>query len=297
LGSDDGIYVTFQVINSADQVISGVSASATRSISGSDVIVATGTTGDSGSVTFWLNPDYEHTFEFTKTGLTDYTTTFAPTQSSYTITMGAGTTTQNSTIRGIDYSILPTETFLLNDSIYTFAFNLTSSYWEIGEYGFNLRLANGTEIDGGSTTNEDDQIELNYNITNQTIIYIDYYWLIEGNYTNATRYWVVQNTDYTGWSIKTFFTDLGTYLDSGLFGLDNFGRYLIAFLVIFISVGIMQYKYGVTSQLGITSLIFGIIFFFDVITGILPSIRGIPNLPTFLAGLILIISIFKEVQR
>ena len=41
---------------------------------------------------------------------------------------------------------------------------------------------------------------------------------------------------------------------------------------------------------------FGIVLFFDVVTGILPDIREVANLPTFIAGLILILAIMNEVQ-
>jgi hypothetical protein len=296
LSSIDGIYVTFQIINPADQVISGVEVKAEREIGGSDVIVGIGTTGASGTVTLWLNPDFTHDFTFTKTGLPTVSESFAPTQSGYTITMAGETATQNSTTRGIEYSILPSNSFLENDTIYLFGFNLTSSFWDVDEYGFDLRLENGTVITGGSTSVEGTQLTKSYNVTNQTLIYLDAYWLIDGNYTNVTRYWSIQNTEYTEYSIAAFFEDLNTYMDSGLFGLDDFGRYLIAFIILFVSVGLMGYKFGISSPLGISTLSFTIVFFLDVVTGILPTIRGIEHLPTFIAGLILALSAINEVR-
>jgi hypothetical protein len=211
--------------------------------------------------------------------------------------MSGGATTSNSSFRGIDYSIIPTNTYLENNTAYTFGFNLTSGYWDVTDYGFNLRLANGTMISGGSTGTEGTQLTLSYNTTNQTIIYIDYFWTINGNQTTATRYWVVFNTENTQWSLKTFFTDLSTYLDSGIFGLDTFGRYLITFLIIFLTIGIMSYKYGFQSPMSITTLIFAIVFFLDVIVGIIPTLPiGVPHLLTFISGLILVLVIFNEVR-
>ena len=296
LSSSSGLYVTLQVINTADQVISGVDVTSTRSISGSDVVVGTGTTGADGTITFWLNPDFEHTFTLSKTGFTTYTTSFTPTQNSYTITMSSGTTSTNSTIRGIDYSILPLSTTLFNDTEYSFEFNLTSSYWDVDSFGFNLRLANGSSVGSSSSSTTGTPATLNYNVNNQSIIYMDYYWVIQGNYTNATRYWSIINSDYTGWSIKTFFTDLNSYLNTEMFGIDNFGRSLIVFLILFLSVGIMSYKYGFTSPIAISTLVFAIIFFFDIVVDIIPEIRGIDNLLTYLSALVLVIVIFREVQ-
>ena len=296
LATASGLYVTLQVINSADQIISGVNVNVTREISGTDVIVGQGTTDDAGSVTFWLNPDYEHTFSFYKSGLNPYITSFYPTQSSYTITLSGSSVSQNDTFKGIAYSIVPKGNYLVNDTIYTFRFNLTSSFWDVSDYGFNLRLSNGTIIVGGNTGIEGTELTFNYNVTNQSIIYMDYYWVINGNYTNATRFWSVQNSLYTDYSIANFFTNINTYLDSNLFGLDNFGKYLIVFLIIFTSVGIMSYKYGFTSPISINTLIFGLIFFFDVVVGLIPSIRGIEHVPTYLSGLILILTVFREVE-
>ena len=296
LASSDGLFVTFQTVNSAEQIISGVLITAQREIESQDVFVGVGITAASGSVTLWLNPDFIHDFTFTKTGLPNITESFAPTQSSYTIIMGTSSQSQNSTIKGIDYSILPSNTFLENNTEYTFGFNLTSNFWDITEYGFNLRLADGTKITGDTSSTSGTQLTTNYNVNNQSIIYLDAFWLINSNYTNITRLWIVQNTEYSGYSIKTFFTDLSSYLDSGIFGLDNFGRNLIVFIIIFVSVGIMGQKFGIASPLGIISLIFGLVLFFDVVTGILPTIRGVENLPTFIAGLILVLAIFSEVQ-
>jgi hypothetical protein len=294
----DGIYVTFQVVNSANQVISDVVVTASRQIGGSSVSVGQGTTGSDGTVTLWLNPDFSHTFTFASDNYELYTTTLTPTQSSYTITLGGTTSsTINSTIRGIDYSIFPKNTYLINGTDYTFGFNLTSSYWDVSEYGFNLRLSNGTIISGGSTTTENTLLTLTYNTGNQTIIYMDYYWVINGVYTNATRYWVIMNSEYTDWSIAHFFTDLNNYLNTNMFGIDDFGRYLIIFIIIFLTVGIVSYKYGLTSPLTVSTTIFSIVLFFDIVAGLIPAIKGINHLLTYISALILVLVIFREVQQ
>lgn len=296
-GTSDGIYVTFQVINSGDQTISGVSVTAERTISGSSVLIGSGTTGDDGTVTFWLNPDFTHDFNFSKTGYTTYTTSFPPAQTSYTIILSGGSTTNNNYFQGIDYSINPMNTYLVNDTVYSFEFNLTSSFWDVSMYGFNLRLANGTTITGDSTSVEGTNLELNYNTTNQSIVYMDYYWTINGTTINATRIWVVQNTGNTDWSIANFFADLSAYMSSGLFGLDNFGLNLIIFIIIFVTSGIMSYKLGFTSPISVLAIIFSIVFFLDVVVDIIPTIRGIDNLLTYVIALILTVTIFTEVRR
>jgi len=47
----------------------------------------------------------------------------------------------------------------------------------------------------------------------------------------------------------------------------------------------------------VTSMIFAIIFFFDVVVGLIPEIRGINYILTYLAGLTLMLAIFNEVSR
>jgi len=298
LSATDGIYVTFQVINTGEQLLSGVEVTASRLINSVSTTVASGTTGADGTVTFWLNPDFSHDLVFIKTGYTTYTTSLIPTQTSYTITMaGGGSVVAIDYTRGIRTYIYPKKKELTNDTSYNFIFNVTSSYWELTNFGFNLRLANGTIVGTGISAVEGTGASSTYDVNNQSIIYIDYYWNVGGNYTNSSTYWVITNSLNTGWSIKTFFVDSTLYLDSGIFGLDNFGRYLISFLVLFLIVGFMGYKFGATSPVFITVLTFSVVFFLDVITGLIPAVRGIEHLVTYLAGLIMVVVIIGEIAR
>jgi len=300
LNSINGIYVTFQVVNAVNQVISGVFVNATREISGTNVLLGSGTTGADGTTTFWLNPDFIHTISAFKTGYPLVTLSLTPTQSSYTITLGSQATTFNNTFQGIRYYLRPNETSLVdslvNDTDYTFGLTINSEFWDLDEYGFNLRLANGSIISGGSTTTEGDPLTLVYNTGNQSVIYMDYYWVINGEYTNLTRYWVVYNTEHTEYSIWKFFIDLNAYLSAGMFGIDNFGRVFLVFLILFISVGLVSYKYGIVSPMAVASLMWAIIFFFDVVVDLIPSFTGINHLPTYIVSLILALVIFREVQ-
>ncbi len=302
LGTADGIYVTFQVINTANLVLSGVEITAIREISGSDVQVGIGTTGADGGVTLWLNPDFSHDFTFTKSGFPTLEESFAPTQSAYTITLGGGTTSEISYFRGIIRSVLPTDSSLTNDTAYTFGFNLTSTFWSLTEYGFNLRLVNGTIITGDTTTTSGTPLTKSFNTLNQSKIYLDYYWLVNSTYTNGTKLWLVYNTLNTQWSIDTFFKDFNTYMNSGFFGIDDFGRYLIIFIVIFFSVGIMSYKFGFTDPVYISVMTFLIVFFFEVVVKIIPPLAVISGtevnyLLTYLTGLIATIVVLREVTR
>jgi hypothetical protein len=304
LSSSYGIYVTFQLTNSADQLISGVNVNATRVINGVTTVVAVGTTSASGTVTFWLNPDALHTFTFSKSGYTTYTYQDYPTQASYTVTLSGG----DSSIpinynRGITYTIYPLNSSLTNDTTYSFGFLLTSTYWDLTEYGFILRFDNGTSITSSTTSTSGTLLTLSYDTGNSSNrVYLDYYWKINNTYSNGTISWRIYSTDNTRWSIRTFFDDLDLYFDSGLFGLDDFGRYLIVFLIAFLSVGILAYKFGFTDPLFLTGLLFFVIFFLDVGIGLIPDItilngNAVPYLLTFITGLIFVVSVISEVSK
>jgi len=301
LGTADGIYVTFQIINSADQVISGVEVTAIRTINGDDVQVGIGTTGADGGVTLWLNPDFSHDFTFTKSGFTTLETSFAPTQSAYTITLSGGVsaTTGYDYSRGISYFIKPPDGELINNTIYNFNYTLFSSYWEVTEFGFSLKLRNGTILTSTNANTNGGIVGVDFNVSNYSSFLMNYYYVINSTYTNFTTHtWYVVDQTYTGWSIKTFFVDLTLYLDSGFFGIDDFGRDLIIFIVIFFTIGIFGYKFGFNNPLMVSAMIFAVVFFFDVVVKLIPTpINAIPHAPTFLSLLILITLAVREARR
>jgi len=300
LKSTAGLYVTFQVINTAEQSVSGVFVNVTRSVGGVETLIGSGYTNDAGVITFLLNPDIEHTFIFSATGYNIYMTTMFPTQSSYTINLGSGTTAANNDYtRGISYNIAPTNISLLNDTAYDFQFNLTSDYWTVTEFGFILINSSGQSVGSNSISANGGTSSLNYNVGNTTdSIRMNYYWVIDSNYTNRTVNWYVLSSAGTDWSIRNFFTDFNIYFDVGLFGMNDFAKRIIIFIIIFTFVGIMSYKFGLVSPVGVSVLAFGLVLFFDTM-GMIPSPlqNTVDYFPTILMGLIMIGVFFREVYK
>jgi len=300
LSDDDGRSITFQVVNPANEVLSNVLVVGTTSIGGVSTIVARGTTDSAGTITFWLNPDVSHTFNFSRTGFTTQTETIIPTQTNYIITMG-----EVSTILVTDYSLRMNislepskDTQLYNDTTYNFNMSITSGYWTLEGFGFSLRLSNGTTLDSVSSSANGGMVSINLDTLNYSRIIMEYNWTVNGTTLIRRTSWNVFNTGYTQWSIGTFFTDLNTYLNTDMFGLDDFGRTLIVYFILFLSIGIMSYRYGLVSPMAITTMVFGVIYFFDVVTNILPSPLGaIPNFFTWITGSILAVVIIREVMR
>ena len=296
LPTADGIFVTFQVVDPAEQVISGVSANVTKEGN----IISSGITDDAGLITYFLDPDTTYVFTFSKEGLTGVTTTLVPTQTSFTIIMGVVTTiNQFDTTIGIDYTITPNNLTLVNGTDVNFSLDLTSVFFSLEEFGFVLKNSTGTIFNStSSTTDTGGLLSQTLNTGSNTDITMEVFWTITGNQTNVTRIWLVFNLENEGFSVLTFFNDLSIYLTSGLFGLDAFGLGIIVFLIILISTGIVSVKFGITSPPGISIVVFSLVAFFDVALGIMPNpINAIPNFPTIFVGLIFLGILYSEVIR
>ncbi len=147
LHEDDGIFSSIQVVDGLGDVISGVEVTAEREFSGTWTTVGISNTDSAGSVTFWVNPDYDHRFTFSKSGCTGVTSTLRPTQTQYTQTLdcGANTSIYISPLQGIIYSRKPAEGILL-PGVTNFTFQVVSSRNNIQNASMEIIFANGTVI-------------------------------------------------------------------------------------------------------------------------------------------------------
>lgn len=293
-----GQYVTFQVINTAQQSLSGVEVTATRSGIG---VVETALTDSSGSVTFFLNPSFTYDFVFSKDGFNDFETSIMPSQTSYTITMGGSSPTTNSTnsASGMSFIINPSINTLNNGTSYNFNLTLNSTFWSLDSWGYTLRNASGfTFLTQSSTSSSGGILSSNLNTGSNKTIVINYFWVINGVYNNATRSWGVVDLSGNGLSIFQFFTDLRNYVSLGFFGLDDVGLGILTFLSIFLTTGVMTYKFGINSPASIMAFIFSLTMFFDIGLGLVPNpIGAIPHAPTFFMGIIMVAMVFREMGR
>lgn len=297
-----GSIVTFQVVNSAQQVIEGVSVNVTHPILG---LVATGTTDAAGLVTFFLDPTTTYSFTFSKTGLASQTQSIAPSQGQYTITMGGGEVEVIPDLaQGVSYTISPTSDFLDRNVTYNFSFTISSDYWNLEQFGYSLYYGNNTliETETSTTSTGGTLTSLNVPMYNTTSISMNYFYIVNGTTVNNTRVWYVQSTDGRDFSIFQFVEDLNRYLSANMFGLDNFGKSLIAVLILVLVTGVLGYRYGIASESAIMGIIFGVVLILDTI-GIIPTRITVGNLTSvehfipFVAGLILVSIIIREELR
>lgn len=298
LPSTQGQYVTFQVINTAQQALSGVEVVASRTGIGT---IETATTDSSGTVTFFLNPNFAYDFVFSKSGFDDFETTITPSQTSYTITLGGTSASTNSTnsASGMSFVILPSQKTLNNGTSYNFNLTLNSTYWTLDSWGFTLQNRSGFVFaTNTSTSSNGGFLSTNLNTVENKTIVMNYFWVINGVYNNATVIWGVVDLSGNGLSIFQFFTDLRNYVSLGFFGLDDIGLGIITFFTIFLITGVMSYKFGINSPAAIMAFIFSLTMFFDIGLGLVPNpIGAIPHAPTFFMGIIMVALIFREMGR
>ena len=299
LANADGLFVTFQVINIAEQPLADVLINVSRIIDGVNTIVGTGLTNDAGAKTFWLNPNFLHTILAFKTGFSQFSTSLFPDQTSYTINLGGGAIPEEQDYtKGITTDVFPKGSLLDNDTTIVFNLTLVSTFWDVTQFGFVLKDASDNVFDVQTDSSNGGTVTTNLNTLSNTSIIMEYFWVIEGNFTNATRSWIVfDDTTDDSWSIKVFFTDLLAFVDDGMFGLDNFGLALITFLTIFIFTGIVSLRFGISSPSAVVTLLFSLVLFFDVGLGLMENLNpigAVPFFPTILMGLILTGVLLKD---
>jgi hypothetical protein len=298
LGSSSGQYVTYQVINSADQPISDVAVTATRPIGSETYTVAYGTTNAAGAVTFWLNYNFEHTLSFVKSGYDTYNFVVIPLSTEYTITLGGSSTIRNDYLQGVSIKINPTNDFLYNGTTYNFNLSLKSDYWEVDEFGFSLYFGNGTLIGSQVSYANGGILNLDASTSNQSSIYMRYYYVIDSNYTYDSRTWIIQTNTGREYSIWQWFSDLNRYINTGrFFGFDEFGKIILSILVIILAVGGIA-RYGVNNDAALMGVAFGVVYFLDIID-FLPQVRigdivPIDHFITFIVFIMMIALMIRE---
>lgn len=300
LKSTDGQYVTFQTITQTLSPIENVLVTATRTIGGTPTVMDGGLTDSSGGVTLWLDPLYSHAMSFSKAGYTTYLTSITPTQTSYTITMiQIGSSTNVSTAQsGLYYIIQPADNNLAFNTTYNFNFTINSTTGTFSRFSMMIKNQSGDVVNASTSVAGAGGTLINtFNTTNNQYLTVYVNWTIGGETSYAWKTYVISNLNGTEYSIKYFFTDLKSYVSSGMFGLNDFSITLIIFIIIFVITGFMSYNYGIYSPAAISGIVAGLVGFFDIGLGMLDNvnpIHAIAHFPTVFVGIIFIALLIKE---
>ncbi len=299
LSDADGLFVTFQVINTAEQTIENAIINASRIIDSIDTIVGTGLTSAAGTRTFWLNPNFLHTINVFKAGFPQFSTSLFPDQTAFTINLG-GTAAggEEDFTQGITVDIFPKGSLLNPNESFVFNYTLGSSFFTVDEFSFGLRDEDGNIYANETASTNGGTISTTLNTSNNVSLIMDYNWLINGNFTNNSRSWLIFNdTADSDWSIRIFASDLILYIDDGLFGIDDFGLAIVTFLTIFLFTGLMSARFGLVSPAAVTTLMFTLVLFFDVGLGLMDNLNpigAVPNFPTIIMGIMLAGVLMKD---
>lgn len=220
LGAADGIYSSIQVVDNTGDSISEVTVQVERQFSGVWTLISQDETDSSGLVTFWVNPDYEHRFTFTKTDCTGVTQTIRPTQSTYTQTLtcvGDTTAVYITQLEGIRYTRGP-RSGILNPGLINFTYTLFSEKDNIAGAKFKINHLNGTEINSTTSVCAASGCTLSLTYTGRTgEEIVGTYYVNIGNglfIIEADAFWrlISTNVSDTG-TIKAFWQNFRTFFE------------------------------------------------------------------------------------
>lgn len=306
LSAADGIFVTFQVFGGQSNTLEGVSVTGERFLDGTNKVIAQGTTDAAGTVTFWLNPNFLHTFTYVKTGFESIVESLFPTQTLYTVTMGSGAEAGiNDTAEGVQITILPQGSFLDVNTLYTFTYKINSSVLELDEFGFELFYNNGTSIHSDSSAiSTGGTLTKSFNTSNETRLLMTYYYITDGDRINQSTYWLIYAP--SDFSIYNFLTRVGTYISADMYGVlgddeGYFAKAMLSIMILILVTGTISFRYGLSSEAAVTGLLFGIIFMLNVFNLIpTPDFLNFIELGDFLVFVVAIFTvsrILKEERR
>lgn len=282
LSSTAGIYSSYSIVNTLGVTIPGAHVVVTRVINGNTVTVGDAYTDSAGSVTFWLNPNFDHTFTVTKSGYQSITTNIRPTQSLYTITLGSSTTSNNfyytNLLEGLYWSKSPASG-ILAPGLYNFTFSLNTSKANIQGCSFELDYQNGTQISSATGCSVDGGIlVIALNTTGKGNLNGKYYVTINGTTITleADARWVEINMGnfssggfFTG--LKSAFQDITKWPEWGTNPQTaDFSRIVFFFLLFSIVLAILNFylSYDTAYPGAIIYVVTAIVFVLSAVGGV-----------------------------
>ena len=232
-----------------------------------------------GQVILVLDENHNYKINFSKTNYEDKTINLEPTDSRYVIELTSTIGAYNQSVyEGITYEFSPSNIVLNNNTLYNFTFTLNSSIWDVTNC--TLRLYNGTSIllneTSSSSSNscfistEQSTFDMT-NITSEAIYELN----SEFEFTVIQQYKVIYT--YEGdFSLKNFLDDLSNF---GMAGFDDFGRMMLALIVIFIITALAAQRIGFTNPEVLIFLVIAQVWLFSTVNWLylsfVPDITGL----------------------
>lgn len=228
LNVNNGITSNYQVISVGNAVISGATILIQRIIGSSVVDIASGTTDNSGSLSFFLNPNYAHTFYVSALGYSSQTQTITPSQTSYTFTMGTSTNPFSYTYNadGIYYTKWPPSGIVRN-GVYNFTYEVYSIASNIYNCTAIIYYNNGTIIAKFSGCNASYPAMGSGGLISKSINITDMSRLRGSYYITTTNNTIITIETDASWRImpvnsKNYWTSMRSALNDSI-GLSEWG--------------------------------------------------------------------------
>ena len=277
LPTEGGIYISFRTIDQNENAIIG--ATVVMKLTDSGAIVDEATTDGTGMATFIAVQDTSYTFTFSKSGYTSQSAIISPqSEEIYYIIMSSGTAddfTIHSLSTGISYDFYPETSPLLNNTNYTFTFNLTSEYWNIT--ACTLYLKNDTTVltsSSGAWNTSNCDIAILYNTNNWSQIISHGTITINNTAIDYTRTYQIMNTYTADFTLQYLINDLNEFSRAG-FNANT--RLLLAFIIIFAITGIAAMKFGFINPEASILLLLSLVLFFSYAGWLTINLMTIPT--------------------
>ncbi len=271
-GTANGQYITFQIQSSVGTGIPDATIQIERKIGGAWTTIGTDNSDDAGQVVFYLDTTLDHRLTVTHADYETEVLTIRPSQAVYTIilTLSGGEPAEyTSPYRGIAYSISPkARTWLSEDTIYAFTFNISANYSNLITYSINITDKNMNQLNSTQgTTATGSNLTVLLDTTGFSKLYGHYYvTLVNGTgvYLLDPILWPIRDIEAGSNSVIVYFQNLmATPTDIA----DDYTRLTLVFFLIFVGFAAFCRSTGMElAQPGITLFI---VFFLTLALSIL----------------------------
>jgi len=280
INSTDSTEKTFNIVDEALNPLEDVFVVFTRLINGTSTIIAEEESDFAGQCKLYLDENYEYTINFSKADYEDKEISLEPADDEYVITLISTVGLYNvSVYEGIRYSFSPSNTILNNDTHYNFTFTLNSTVWEVTNC--TLRLKNGTVLlnETSNFTSDSCYIRMELNTIDMTTIVSEAIYELDSEYEfTVTQQYEVLYTYEGEFSLKNFLDDV---TDFGMAGFDDFGRMMLALIVIFIITALAAREIGFENKETLIFLVMALVWLFSYVNWLYLDFAPIPTILGF----------------
>lgn len=275
-----GSEITFNIVDEGLNPLKDVRAIFAKIINGSSTVIAEENSDFAGQVVLTLDEDSQYTINFSKASYEDQTITLEPKNAEYVIKMISTIGKYNQSVyEGIRYKFEPSNTVLNNGTRYNFTFTLNSSVWTVTNC--TLKLKNGSILlnETSNFTSNSCFMRIEQDTLDMTTIISEATYELDSTYEFiVTQQYSIIYTYEGEFSLKNFLDDLS---DFAMAGFDDFGRMILALIVIFVITSLAAQKIGFTNPEVLIFIVITQVWFFSSVNWLYLDFAPIPTIVGF----------------